>query len=172
MKLIRIKKATHPLFSEFYTLYEDAFPVCERRDKADFINRLETADNFYCRIILHDNKFAGFINTWHINDFIYIEHFAVTEELREQNIGGQILDLQTANTNQPIILEAEKPDTDIARRRIAFYKRHGFQIVNTQYMQPPYRSTDEPTAMYLLCTQEHFSDEQTTLFQQTVYGQK
>ena len=41
-------------------------------------------------------------------------------------------------SQQPFVLEVELPDTDIARRRIAFYERIGFVLCEKHYLQPPY----------------------------------
>jgi hypothetical protein len=52
---------------------------------------------------------------------------------------------------RPIVLEVELPETDIARRRIAFYERNGFRLwTSRNYQQPPYRQGDAPIAMRLM----------------------
>ena len=49
-----------------------------------------------------------------------------------------------------ILLEAEPPLTEIARRRIGFYERAGFEIIDADYIQPPYEETGRGVPLYLM----------------------
>ncbi|MBR7146301.1 MAG: GNAT family N-acetyltransferase, partial [Oscillospiraceae bacterium] len=52
--------------------------------------------------------------------------FAVREDCRGSGIGSELLDELIGTLPHPICLEVEPPETEIAKRRIAFYERNGF----------------------------------------------
>lgn len=85
--------------------------------------------------------FAGFFFWWDFGEFAYIEHFAIASSARNGGTGGHALDMFIESLDgKGVVLEAE-PETDggMARRRIAFYRRHGFDTVDGfVYIQPPY----------------------------------
>ena len=61
---------------------------------------------------------------WPMTDALFLEHFAVNPALRSQGLGGRILEELKKQTDCPLVLEAELPETDWARRRLGFYARH------------------------------------------------
>lgn len=68
-------------------------------------------------------RFAATFATWEIEDFLYIEHFAVKEEYRNGGYGGMLLDALLAEKKRPMVLEVELPEDALTRRRIGFYER-------------------------------------------------
>ena len=68
-----------------------------------------------------------------------MEHLAVSREFRGDGIGGQMMREYIQQSVKPVVLEVELPETDIAKRRIAFYQRLGFQLNGFAYRQPPMR---------------------------------
>ena len=54
------------------------------------------------------------------------------------------------NEKNGIILEAELPETDLSRRRVAFYERYGFKICPKPYFQPPYHAGEAPLPLLLM----------------------
>ena len=170
MNAIEIKTVNHEWFGKLYDLYERAFPVAERRDRSAFVEKLMHEPRFHCMAIVPETDFAGMLTYWQFDSFLYIEHFAISEELRGNNLGGRALSGFVQDARWPVVLEAETPETAIARRRIAFYERHHFHIVRTDYLQPPYRKGGESIPMYLMCTARAFADEQIRELQLAVYG--
>ena len=85
-----------------------------------------------------------------MNEFFYIEHFAIATSQRNKGYGENTLQHITSTLNKPIVLEVEKPDDHITQRRINFYKRCGFILHSYPYVQPPYRETDKPLPMFLM----------------------
>jgi hypothetical protein len=47
-------------------------------------------------------------------------------------------------------LETELPTDEISKRRIAFYERKGFRLLDPGYKQPPYHIGGVPIPMYLM----------------------
>ena len=50
----------------------------------------------------------------------------------------------------PIVLEVELPETEMSKRRINFYKRIGYKLIQEEYYQPPYRKQDNKLPMFLM----------------------
>ncbi len=111
-------------------LYAEAFPPEERRPVSHMIPK-DPAFRFYA---IDD---SGLLTAWHFPEFTFIEHFAIFPEKRGFGIGSQTL----AELSGNLILEVEPPTTgSAAKRRIAFYERNKFRMLDIVYMQPPYSS--------------------------------
>lgn len=139
------------------TLYNSSFPVNERR-KFSYVERLLEKEDVPFSILsaTENGEFVGFLSYWEFQGFRYIEHFAVVEEKRCKGRGYEMLEHFIDDCGKtPIILEVEKPeDSDIARRRVDFYMRHGFIIwKRLNYMQPPYELGGEALEMKLMTLQ-------------------
>ena len=79
--------------------------------------------------------FAATFATWEIEDFLYIEHFAVKEEYRNGGYGGMLLDALLAEKKRPMVLEVELPEdaykgVDIVEHAENFIKEYGDRYVN------------------------------------------
>lgn len=129
--------------AEVQDLYESAFPEAERRlwnPRPRGLKLLVARDG--------DGKFLGFITTWSLSQQItYVEHFAIHPGVRGSGLGGKIIDSLRGN----VLLEVELPDTPEARRRVEFYRRHGFEAAEGfRYVQPSYAPSLPPVPMMLM----------------------
>ncbi len=137
--------------SEFEALYaelEKNFIAAERRDLAD------------ARALLGDPRFAayhtvengvrvGFVTLWTLKDTVFAEHFVTYEPFRNKGCGARVLAL-LKQTFPSLLLEAEPPETDLAARRLAFYRRNGFCENSYPYVQPAYREGGEDVPLVLM----------------------
>lgn len=137
------------LFKSIQPIYELSFPEDERRDFEELISLTETEPTFYADVYTEGDETVGFITYWQFNDFIYVEHFAVDEKTRGKGYGKVILKNLLKQADLPIILEVEKPENDINKRRIRFYENMGFRLSLKPYLQPPY-SPDKKAVPLLL----------------------
>lgn len=130
---------TDPRYQQAEELLLQSFPPEERRS-LDQIRTLMLHEPDFCpHLIIENDQFAGLLNYWKLDGFIYAEHLATSPALRGGGIGGKALDLLSTLTSLPIVLEVEHPDTELAQRRIGFYRRHGYVLWNKKnYIQPPY----------------------------------
>lgn len=122
-------------------LYYESFPVEERRDWADVIDMINQNHAHYSvYVVVVDGWFAGFISWWSFETFRYVEHFAIKEEMRGNGIGGHAIQYFVEMQPSAVVLEVELPSVGVmARRRIGFYERHGFNALEKfEYEQPPY----------------------------------
>lgn len=156
-------------------LYEEAFPESERRPTAAWRSLMRSAVSFRPRAILEAGTFAGLITSWHFNDFTYVEHFAICSGLRSRGLGSRAFRLFMDDSPVcPVVLEVEMPETDTARRRIAFYERQGLSLLPFEYMQPAYVPGGTPLPLRLMtnhtpCDDEKFFHRVKTQIWKTVY---
>lgn len=140
--------------ADLQRLYENSFPVEERRPWNDICNRIEDGTgNYNIRAIIYCGKFAGFISWWNLPQAVYIEHFAVCPTMRGRGIGLRAMTAFVEEQQCPVILEVEPAGSNaMADRRIGFYNRCGFiSHPEFDYMQPPY-SQSLPSVPLMLMT--------------------
>ena len=145
MKLVSICE------EEFESIYEEmtkSFPKDEIRSFSDAYILLET-ESYNIYHIVEDDKNVGFITVWDLSSFFFVEHFVIYEEYRNSGFGGKALDIVNEKLKR-VILEAELPTSDIAKRRLGFYSRHGYLINDINYIQPPYSKEKSAVPMHLL----------------------
>jgi ribosomal protein S18 acetylase RimI-like enzyme len=152
------KIASEAEFEVIKNLYLTAFPPNERRE---FDELKKQIDNDECNVnlIFDDEKVAGFIILWNFNDFVFLEHFAIKPGLRGLGTGEKTLNEIKALNQKTIILETEPPADEMSRRRISFYKRNGFQLLERHYLQPSYDGKKPEVEMKLMCNSENISIE-------------
>ncbi len=137
-------------FKAAIQIYEASFPINEKRALNDQIEALSD-DSYHFQVIHNDNlETMGLLLNWETEDFVYIEHFAILESARGQNLGGRILEKIKSEKNIPIILEIDPPVDDISKRRMDFYKRHGFTMTKYKHLQPTYKEHDETCTLNVM----------------------
>ena len=143
-------------FHRYYPFVEEllhsAFPADERRDDELQCEYTDSNEYFHCLLIQKSSRPVGLLTYWDFDTFVYIEHFAISEELRKNGLGMQAITRFVGEINLPVVLEVEMPRIkgDITHRRIAFYRRAGFTLRKMAYKQPPYREGDEWLSMKLM----------------------
>ena len=156
--LLKISRSHDYGFAEIKLLYQRSFSSEERRDPADLDQLLENPDfSFY--LINHYTWPAGLLAVWQFPDFVFVEHMAISEQFRNRKLGANALGQLIAMNEKPLVLESEPPTDDITNSRINFYKRQGFEIVDNNYLQPPYRPENSQQPMVLMSNHSYSSDE-------------
>ena len=84
-----------------------------------------------------NGEINAFIALWNFDGFVFIEHFAVSQTVRNCGIGSNILNSVKSITDKIICLEVEIPKGEFEKRRVAFYERNGFFLNEYDYTQPP-----------------------------------
>lgn len=131
--------------ADVHDLYLASFPEQERRQ---WRPRPRGSYGPHLHVARHsDGSLIGFMTTWRLPGATYIEHLAIDPALRSRGYGARFL----SAIDDPVILEVEPPDTDVARRRIRFYERHGFAAhPDFDYVQPPYAASLPPVPLMLM----------------------
>lgn len=145
MEFKRIEKED---FDKVYLQMEESFPICERRSKEEAKAVLNERD-YTLYHVEEDGKRIGFISVWQLDGFYFIEHFAIYAKYRNLGYGARALDLAKSQW-EPIVLEAEPANCEIAKRRLDFYMRNGFCQNSFKYMQPSYRFGEEDLELVIL----------------------
>ncbi len=132
-----IKKVEKNDFDLVYDIMEKSFPSDEIRPYNEQKELFDKAR--YCVYAEYesDAHIEGFIAVWEFDDFVFIEHFAVSPENRNGGLGAKILNELTHMTDKRACLEVEPPKSKIQIRRISFYERNGFYLNDYEYFQPP-----------------------------------
>ncbi len=66
-----------------------------------------------------EGSFIGFISFWEFKDYLYIEHFAINNEIRGKGYGSTILNKFIKSTPKTILLEIDPIIDDISNARCA-----------------------------------------------------
>lgn len=159
MKFEKIQQSLHKDFAE--KVYTQSFPKDERRDFSFIYELIEKEKNSFLIIIdeQNNNKPIGIISLWDFSYFAYIEHFAIDKSLQNKGYGSKVLDIIKEKVCKPIIIEVEPSNNLDAIRRISFYKRKGFTIVDEEYIQPPYSPEKNAISMKLMITDNDFHQQ-------------
>lgn len=162
VKSIRYEEDNSKLRTWAIALLEETFPRAERRDSEDFERLLITDSRLTLYLLSLGNELCGVITIWQLDGCFYCEHFAIHPSFRNKGIGASCL-LQIKNrlplSKNPLLLEVELPTDTQTRRRINFYERNGFRIVDTDYIQPSYGGGRPELPMFLMATETLSPDE-------------
>ncbi len=130
-------------------LYLNSFPPEERRTLEGLEKQLlESGCSVYTVWISHMP--AGLCVLWDFEEFLFVEHLAVQPHLRGQKIGEKIMNHITAKADKPVFLEIEPPMDELSIRRMNFYLRLEFQLLDVNYIQPSYTGSGPGYPMKLL----------------------
>jgi len=139
IEIQQIRSKDKRLYHYMEQLLQDSFPHNEYRDLNELLFYTDNRSNFYCNVIYYNKNLIGVLNYWEFAHFFYIEHLAITSQERNKQYGGKVLERLKQILNKPIILEVELPENEDSTRRINFYERHGFELWDCEYLQPPYK---------------------------------
>lgn len=136
-----------------HDIYSASFPVEEQRPWEKIIHA-SSGSVPELNGIYEGKRLAGIVTVWHFPRFKYIEHLAIDAELRGHGIGADTLRILCDRYHPlPILIEVEpEPTSDIAARRISFYRRNGFEIIGRDYIQPSYAPGLPEVALWLMST--------------------
>jgi len=146
----RVESLTHPYFEKAFSLYQESFPVFERRTRADQISALHDSAYHFDVIKAQEGDFLGILLTWQHADFLYIEHLAITPMARGKRIGTRTLAYLKKIAKQPIILEIDPPVDDISTNRKHFYEKANFSAGKFIHIHPSYRKDTQPHTLNIM----------------------
>ena len=169
-----IKNQASPYWDSLVRVYLQSFPLDEQRPIESIAHLLTEEPRYTMHAIIDDEnedlwskhthplnakpytlntrQTLGLLTTWHFEEFIYIEHFAIDPTLRSQGYGSEALKAFIHEHGKPIVLEAEPPTDALSIRRIKFYERIGLTLYDFPYMQPAYTENSHPVELRLMGT--------------------
>ncbi|HLC64567.1 MAG TPA: GNAT family N-acetyltransferase [Candidatus Nanoarchaeia archaeon] len=173
MEFIKLESSGSKEFREAWKIYESSFPSDEKRTlelQKELIKNKQY--NFF--IVIKDRVLVAIITDWNFEYFLFVDHFAIKEEFRGKGIGTGLLREYLSKNKQKIVLEVERPETEIATKRIKFYEKIGFKLNTFDYIQPPYGKDKNPVPMLLMTYPEKINKSEFSSIREklhiTVYG--
>ena len=151
----RITDAQDPLLTRLMKLYVASFPEEERRDPVQLKKMIDLFPEMYVNAVYCDEVLSGLVVYWDFDEFYYMEHLAVFPEMRNRQIGKQILDYWAEHLKKLRILEVEPAEDEMAIRRIGFYNRNGYQVIYQDYIQPSYYKEEEACPLWIMGNISH-----------------
>lgn len=152
-----IKNTNHPKFLEAWEIYQNSFPIEEKRvleeQKQIFENK-----NYKFLLYLKEEKVIGFLASWESLDYTFVEHFAVSSKNRGQNFGSWIFK-DFIKEKKNIVLEIDLPKDELSKRRLAFYEKFDFIKCPFKHFQIPFRKDEEELELMLLSYKKIPSEE-------------
>ncbi|MDO5518790.1 MAG: GNAT family N-acetyltransferase [Clostridium sp.] len=164
-----IIKITKDDFESFFRVMKNAFPEIEIRS---YEGQKKIFDEDGYRVTGYKNNednVTAFIASWNFEDFKFIEHFAVDENLRGNGIGSALINEFLKVSGQKIVLEVEFPEDDISERRIEFYKKIGMKLNEYEYVQPPLQEGKELLPLKIMSYPEELTEEEFKNIQRDIY---
>lgn len=152
-------EVTNHEFSNFFTLLEQGLLPLEYRS---FENQKALLKNDAYNILFckQDEKILGALAFWYVEDFVFVEHFVVSPDCRNQGIGTKMLSFLENEIGCLTILEVELPHSHVNLRRIEFYKRNGFFYNLFEYFQPPLNVGDEPLELKIMSKPKELNEKE------------
>ena len=170
----RIHKADFRFLKELSSLYVASFPPEERRELSALWEMLDEPQ-MSLTALLQANQFIGFLIYWKFEEFLYIEHLAISPKHQGKGIGTDVL-RWIQNMDDCVLLEVEIPYDSASSRRVSFYNRCGFHSLPINYFQPPYREGESLLPMMLFSDRTDWQEESLNkaieLFHYQVYQYK
>ena len=146
---IKLTDESLPELSFIKELYEEAFPVEERRDWPSLLDLLNHQD-MQVDLLADVGRPVGFIIWWKIQDWRFIEHFAISSPVRGKGYGAEVMHYYLEIFEGKLLLEVEPAVTRDAYRRISFYEKMGLSLIDIAYRQPSYIEKDLSYPMHLM----------------------
>lgn len=138
-------------------LYDTAFPMYEKRSYQGRQSILGHED-YYLYYFSDNGIFVGFVGSWKIDSFFYVEHLAVSPELRGQGYGQKVLKLFSEQVKN-IILEIDPVIDEVSQKRLRFYQYCGFQQNDYCHSHPSYHPEYAPHQLEILSFPVQISHE-------------
>lgn len=168
--LTPLADSDHPHFSK--DLFESAFPDEERPPFEELKKRNH---NFHFLVATNDEdeEPVGILTYWTFPDFIYVEHFAIDEDLRDRGFGKAVFLLFLSQHTEQVVLEVELPHDEVSEHRVEFYASMGLYQNGFPYTQPSYYGDDTHIPMLIMSKfeldEDEFHEVENTLYTE-VYG--
>lgn len=156
-----LKKIKKEDFDAVFSIMEQSFPLDEYRTYEEQKELFAIPEYAVYGLYEEDESLIkGFAAVWEFENFVFLEHLAVNPTCRNGGLGAKILQSLKEEFGKSICLEVELPETDLAKRRIGFYKRNGFVLNPYDYMQPSLSKGRNVIPLMIMTTEKGLSQEE------------
>ncbi len=173
MTLSRITSADDSRLNRLIPLYEESFPESERRKIGQLKRMIENHTPMYFNAIECEGELSGMFVYWDMGDFYYLEHLAVFPEMRNKKIGQQVLDYVAGHLKGLRLLEVEPTEDEMTTRRVNYYRRNGYKVLDKTYVQPSYYAMENACPLWIMGNEDSPRlSEQVERIKEEVYRQQ
>lgn len=163
MESHRIKDSRHALYKAFEALYGVSFPIFEQRTEPQ--QQAAFARPEYHLIGYTDEgAFVGFVAYWAFDEYVYVEHLAVSTEVRGKGYGTKLLETFVREISKTVLLEIDPVVDAVSEARLRFYERCGFHPNLYPHTHPPYREGFEAHPLVILTSGGEISEDEYRKF--------
>ncbi|MEG0807734.1 MAG: GNAT family N-acetyltransferase [Alistipes sp.] len=163
LRFTPFKSCTDAGWAEAWQIYESSFPEEERWHEADYMRAFSDPAFEADGVWLQGDRLVGVLFYWKADGFRYIEHLAISAELRGQEMGSKILTLFCQQGGR-VLLEIDPPIDDISIRRQHFYERLGFVTNPYEYMHPSFHKPFRTHHLVIMSYPEAVTYAEASLF--------
>ena len=146
-------------FLQIYEIMEQSFPQEEHRLYEGQLGLMDRSHYKVYGVWEPSGELGGFMAVWELDDWCFLEHFAVAPSRRNSGLGSSMLKELQAMYAVPICLEAEPPENELTSRRVGFYERNGFYLNPYAYEQPSLGEGRHPVPLQIMTTEEPLTQE-------------
>ena len=157
-------------FDQVYDLMEQSFPDDEYRPYEEQKALLDhPAYQIYVEKDCENQMLRAFLAVWEFDNFAHIEHFAVNPQFRGNGLGSKALGELLSLLGKTVCLEVELPNTEIASRRINFYRRNNMFLNSYPYIQPPISKGKQPIPLMIMTSDKPIDRETFDKIKKVLY---
>jgi ribosomal protein S18 acetylase RimI-like enzyme len=162
MEFLRIEAGDKKRWDKVWELYEESFPIVERRKVEDHISACND-ERFFPLSVWDGQQLIGLMFFWEWDKYRYLEHLAVNPNLRGHGYGTQLL-YYLRESNHTIMLEIDPLINELSVRRLQFYERSGFTLTPYRFVHLPYRLDGIEQELLILSYPKMITKEQHNNF--------
>ncbi|KWW28918.1 MAG: hypothetical protein AUK63_1742 [bacterium P3] len=148
-------------------LFESAFPD-EERPPFDELSKRDSS-RFHFLLLLSGDDPVGILTYWDFEDFVYVEHFAIDEEMRDQGFGKAAFLNFLSDQHKQVLFEVELPHDEESEHRVEFYSSMGLCQNPQDYIQPSYRDPQRLVIPMLIMSKYELDDDAFDEMRDTLY---
>lgn len=162
LRFIPFRSTADKGWAEAWEIYRGSFPRNEQWHEEDYV-RAFSDPLFEADGIWLGERLAGLLFHWRAERFRYVEHLALSPDLRGQDLGSRTLKAFCAEGGR-VILEIDPPEDEVSCRRQRFYERLGFVTNPYEYIHPSFHEPFKAHRLVLMSWPDAITYEEARRF--------
>lgn len=155
ISMIPLAESGHTHYAQ--DLFESSFPEEERPSFEELKARNDKRFQFL--VIFNEDEPIGLLSYWDFDDFVYVEHFAIDEEMRDQGFGKAAFLSFLSDQHKQVLFEVAMPHDEVSEHRVEFYSSMGLYQNSQDYIQPSYQNPQQMELPMLIMSKYELDDD-------------
>ena len=161
VNIIRINRSTDSRVPALISILKESFGEALIRTPEQLKRIIDTESKHYFNAVEYNGKISGVVVYWELQTNVhFVEHIAVSTKCRGAKLGQKVLDHLFSNIKGLWLLEVENDNTHERLRN--WYNHNGFEVVNKNYLQPPYNYGAQAVPLWIMSNQSLSSESVLT----------